>query len=53
MKALQGYVAPLLFMGLLFSSSSFGSSDQKEVCCTYINIYVHYHDDYMLLMYKP
>ncbi|THU51732.1 hypothetical protein C4D60_Mb06t34150 [Musa balbisiana] len=31
MKALQGYVAPLLFMGLLFSSSSFGSSDQKEI----------------------
>ncbi|KAJ8484705.1 hypothetical protein OPV22_017190 [Ensete ventricosum] len=31
MKALQGYLAPLLFMGLLLSSSSFGSSDQKEI----------------------
>lgn len=31
MKQLQSYLAPILFMGLLLSSFSFGSFDQKEV----------------------
>ncbi|XP_010920548.1 ATP-dependent zinc metalloprotease FTSH 8, mitochondrial [Elaeis guineensis] len=31
MKQLQSYLAPILFMGLLLSSFSFGSFDQKEI----------------------
>jgi hypothetical protein len=30
-RQLQNYIAPILFLGLLFSSFSSGSSEQREV----------------------
>lgn len=53
MKALQNYLAPLLLMGLLISSSSLGSSDQKEVYYSFTSIlFLYYHTICCLVVYE-
>lgn len=62
-KQLQNYLAPLIFVALLLSSFSAGSSEQKEVGSVLITIafapilkrvniiFFSYHADLMLKLY--